>query len=132
MRWIVTVASVAWFGLFAAAPCWALSDVQPVGAKAGPMPSDAASGSTVGARFIEEAPAMQPVRRARTRILVRPSVAPPRHYHSIYPVPYRFDYPGPNAHRECSARYVQEHRPSGTVIVPRMNCRWVPGRYAGP
>ena len=32
--------------------------------------------------------------------------------------------PGPNAVRECSATYVQEHRPSGTVIVPRMNCYW--------
>lgn len=35
----------------------------------------------------------------------------------------RFD-PGPNAVRECTASYVQEHRPSGTVIVPRMNCFW--------
>jgi hypothetical protein len=32
--------------------------------------------------------------------------------------------PGPNAVRECSATYVQEYRPSGTVIVPRMNCFW--------
>ncbi|MCD0422764.1 hypothetical protein LOC51_36625 [Rubrivivax sp. JA1024] len=32
--------------------------------------------------------------------------------------------PGPNAVRECTASYVQEHRPSGTVIVPRMNCFW--------
>ena len=35
----------------------------------------------------------------------------------------RFD-PGPNAVRDCTASYVQEHRPSGTVIVPRMNCFW--------
>jgi hypothetical protein len=33
-------------------------------------------------------------------------------------------YPGPNAVRDCTATYVQEHRPSGTVIVPRMNCFW--------
>jgi hypothetical protein len=26
--------------------------------------------------------------------------------------------------RECNATYVQEYRPSGTVIVPRMNCYW--------
>ena len=35
--------------------------------------------------------------------------------------------PGPNAVRECTATYVQEYRPSGTVIVPRMNCFWRPG-----
>jgi hypothetical protein len=32
--------------------------------------------------------------------------------------------PGPNAVRECNATYVQEVRPSGTVIVPRMSCFW--------
>jgi hypothetical protein len=36
-------------------------------------------------------------------------------------------YPGRNAVRECNATYVQEFRPSGTVIVPRMNCFWRPG-----
>ena len=35
--------------------------------------------------------------------------------------------PGPNAVRSCTATYVQEYRPSGTVITPRMNCYWVPG-----
>jgi hypothetical protein len=35
--------------------------------------------------------------------------------------------PGPNAVRDCTATYVQEFRPSGTVIVPRMNCFWRPG-----
>jgi hypothetical protein len=33
-------------------------------------------------------------------------------------------YPGRNAVRDCTATYVQENRPSGTVIVPRMNCYW--------
>jgi hypothetical protein len=33
-------------------------------------------------------------------------------------------YPGPNAVRECTATYVQEYRPSGTVITPRMSCHW--------
>jgi hypothetical protein len=33
-------------------------------------------------------------------------------------------YPGPNAVRDCNATYVREYRPSGTVIVPRMNCFW--------
>jgi hypothetical protein len=32
--------------------------------------------------------------------------------------------PGPDAVRDCTAYYVQEFRPSGTVIVPRMNCHW--------
>jgi hypothetical protein len=35
--------------------------------------------------------------------------------------------PGPNAVRSCTAHYVQEYRPSGTVITPRMNCYWKPG-----
>ena len=35
--------------------------------------------------------------------------------------------PGPNAVRDCTARYVQEYRPSGTVITPRVNCYWRPG-----
>jgi hypothetical protein len=35
--------------------------------------------------------------------------------------------PGPNAVRDCVATYAPEHRPSGTVITPRMNCTWRPG-----
>jgi hypothetical protein len=38
----------------------------------------------------------------------------------VYP---RYD-PGPNAVRVCNATYVQEFRPSGTVIVPHMSCYW--------
>lgn len=34
------------------------------------------------------------------------------------------NYPGPNSVRVCNAYYEQEYRPSGTVIVPRMNCHW--------
>ena len=41
----------------------------------------------------------------------------------VYP---RYD-PGPNAVRDCTATYVPEYRPSGTVITPRMNCYWRPG-----
>ena len=53
---------------------------------------------------------------------------PPRRLR-IYPrnnpdeVSPRFN-PGPNAVRDCTATYVQEYRPSGTVIVPRMSCYW--------
>ena len=66
------------------------------------------------------------VRRTRPRILVQP-LYPYRRYHSLYPLPYDIEYPGPNARRECTARYVTEYRPSGTVVVPRMNCWWVRG-----
>jgi hypothetical protein len=40
---------------------------------------------------------------------------------------YRNSYLPPNAVRTCHAWYEQEFRPSGTVIVPRMRCRWVMG-----
>ena len=36
-------------------------------------------------------------------------------------------YLPPNAVRACDAWYEPEFRPSGTVIVPRMRCRWVAG-----
>jgi hypothetical protein len=36
-------------------------------------------------------------------------------------------YLPPHAVRTCDAWYEQEFRPSGTVIVPRMRCRWVAG-----
>ena len=63
-------------------------------------------------------------RRVRTQVRVTPRY-PYRHYHSFYPVPYSAEYPGPNGVRRCVDRYVTEHRPSGTVIVPRMSCVWV-------
>ena len=31
----------------------------------------------------------------------------------------------PTAVRACNSWYEQEYRPSGTVIVPRMRCRWI-------
>ena len=45
---------------------------------------------------------------------------PPRRVH-IYG---RSRGPGPNSVRICNAHYEQEFRPSGTVIVPKMNCYW--------
>jgi hypothetical protein len=69
--------------------------------------------------------------RARTRIVVRPRY-PYRTYHTLYPPPYDVEYPGPNAHRECAGGFATEYRASGTVIVPRMNCRWARGGYPGP
>jgi hypothetical protein len=81
-------------------------------------PSDTAAGSL--------AQAQPQVRRVRPRIHVQ-RIYPYRRYHSFYPLPYDVEYPGPNAKRACAARYVTEYRPSGTVVVPRMNCWWVRG-----
>jgi len=56
------------------------------------------------------------VYRPQARLRVTPYYDPD----TIYP---RYN-PGPNAVRVCNAHYVQEYRPSGTVIVPRMSCYW--------
>ena len=40
------------------------------------------------------------------------------------PGPYEYEYPGPRGVRQCSSKLVQENRPSGQVIVPRMRCWW--------
>jgi hypothetical protein len=64
----------------------------------------------------EIAPPVRRARRPTTRLRVYPNYEPD----DIYP---HYD-PGPNAVRVCTATYVQEFRPSGTVIVPRMNCHW--------
>src|SRR5229473_2819488 len=60
-----------------------------------------------------------PRKRPQTRLRVTPYYSPD----GVYP---RYN-PGPDAVRECNATYVQEYRPSGTVIVPRMSCYWRPG-----
>jgi hypothetical protein len=78
-----------------------------------------------------EALAQVKPKRARPRIVVRPRY-PYRHYHALYPPPYDVEYPGPNAHRECSGGFATEYRASGPVIVPRLNCWWAAGRYPGP
>jgi hypothetical protein len=59
------------------------------------------------------------VRRPPTRIRVYPRYNPD----DVYP---RY-FPGRNAVRDCTATLVEEFRPSGTVITPRMNCFWRPG-----
>ena len=66
------------------------------------------------------------VKRVRPQLRVTPRYRY-RNFHTTYPLPYRYEYPGPGAVRECRARLVQEFRPSGTVIVPRMNCWWAGG-----
>jgi hypothetical protein len=62
--------------------------------------------------------------QARRRPLRRvPIYRPDQWEPDVYP---RYN-PGPNAVRDCSATYIREYRPSGTVITPRMNCYWRPG-----
>jgi hypothetical protein len=62
-----------------------------------------------------------PARQEMTQFRRRPRV---RIYRSDERGVYPSYYPGPNAVRDCTATYVQEFRPSGTVIVPRMSCYW--------
>ena len=107
MKWVATIVMASLFGVLVAAPGAARSASQDIGAAS-------------------EAMAQSQPRRVRPKIRVRP-LYPRQPYHSLYPPPYDVRYPGPNAKRECVVRYVQEHRPSGTVIVPRMRCWWVRG-----
>jgi hypothetical protein len=69
-------------------------------------------------RLAQAAPpdAPPPRKRPPARLRVTPYYSPD----GVYP---RY-YPGPDAVRECNATYVQEFRPSGTVIVPHMSCYW--------
>jgi hypothetical protein len=78
----------------------------------------ASHGTSASTDFSAQVRVVRP--RPRTRIIVRPL----RSDTGIYPSPAPYNYPGPNAVRECEANYVQEFRPSGTVIVPRMHCWW--------
>jgi hypothetical protein len=82
-------------------------------------PAAAASRPAVATGALPGTPAatdLSAQRRPRTRVRIYSTSAPD----DVYP---RYD-PGPNAVRVCNANYVQEFRPSGTVIVPHVNCRW--------
>ena len=68
-------------------------------------------------------PAVTDISAQRRRPLRRVPIYGQEWAPSVYP---RYN-PGPNAVRDCTAHYVQEYRPSGTVITPRMNCFWRPG-----
>ena len=68
-------------------------------------------------------PAVTDVSAQRRRPLRRVPIYRQEWAPDVYP---RYN-PGPNAVRDCTAHYVQEYRPSGTVITPRMNCHWRPG-----
>jgi hypothetical protein len=78
---------------------------QPAGARPGPMGS-AISTDVSAQRRIKRIPIYP-----REEEHWQPDVVP------------RYN-PGPNAVRVCNATYVQEHRLSGTVIVPHMSCYW--------
>jgi hypothetical protein len=106
---------------------WAL--LAALGALALDPPAAAAPASAeTRAQGATDAPAETRLRRARPQIRVTPpSGYPRRNFSTPYPLPYDVEYPGPNAKRDCVAKLVQEFRPSGTVIVPRMWCRWVRG-----
>ena len=79
----------------------------------GPLAREA-SAQQVSARDGVSPHGAQGKRRPQVRIYRQ------RDERGVYP---RYN-PGPNAVRACSAHLVQEFRPSGTVIVPRMNCFW--------
>jgi hypothetical protein len=68
--------------------------------------------------IVTEASAQRRNRRPTTRLRVYPNYE--LEPDGVYP---RY-YPGRNAVRDCTATYVEEYRPSGTVIVPRMSCYW--------
>ncbi|HWW47415.1 MAG TPA: hypothetical protein VNZ94_06195 [Xanthobacteraceae bacterium] len=59
-------------------------------------------------------------RRAATQAAAQPARPRVRIYGTNRPL-------SPNARRQCEAWYEQEFRPSGPVVVPRMNCFWVGG-----
>ena|SRR5271157_2412599 len=61
--------------------------------------------------------------RARTRVRVMPAY-PYRLYSTTYPVPYKYEFPGPGAVRQCRSWLAPEDQASGQVIVPRMHCWW--------
>jgi hypothetical protein len=82
----------------------------------------AAAQSAPGMKLAQAAPRDTPrgfYRRPPPRIRVTPYYEP----EGVYP----HYNPGPNAVRVCNAHYVQEFRPSGTVIVPRQSCYWTRG-----
>jgi hypothetical protein len=91
------------------------------------LPAAAAQAQTAsaGVRIAQAStPAASDASWQRRRPLRRVPIYRPRQWEpDVYP---RYN-PGPNAVRDCTATYVQEYRPSGTVITPRMNCYWRPG-----
>ena len=84
-------------------------------AQSAPLPLRTTQASQRG---VTEISAQRRIRPPATRLRVYPTYQPSPD--GVYP---RY-FPGRNAVRDCSATYVQEYRPSGTVIVPHMSCYW--------
>jgi hypothetical protein len=87
-----------------------------------PMAVHAQEAAAAGVRMAQASPPPVTEVRAR-RPLRRVYIYPPQEPDEVYP----HNNPGPNAVRDCSVAYVQELRPSGTVITPHMSCFWRPG-----
>jgi hypothetical protein len=107
-KWVMSVGLSVALSVGLAAACSLLaSSAEAQTASQGTRTAQAATGE----------PLAQPARPPR-RIRVYPRyLAEPD---GVYP---RYN-PGPNAVRVCNASYVQEYRPSGTVIVPHTTCVW--------
>jgi len=103
-----TAVLMALVGIFSVAPTGAKAQTAPAAIRlAQAVPPDAST--------------PRRVRKPPTRLRVYPRYDRYDQWpDNVYP---RYN-PGPNAVRECNATYVQEYRPSGTVIVPRMSCYW--------
>ena len=82
-----------------------------------------AAQSASGIKVAQAAPQDTRVPRRVYRPVPRLRVTPYYEPEGVYP----HYNPGPDAVRVCNAHYVQEFRPSGTVIVPRMSCYWTRG-----
>ena len=95
--------------------CMGLFSPLGVGAEAQTLAQTAGSGVRI-AQVVVPDDVPRPRRRPQTRLRVTPYYSPD----GVYP---RYN-PGPDAVRECNVAYVQEHRPSGTVITPHMSCYW--------
>src|SRR5215470_8016832 len=82
-------------------------------------PTERAAAQSSGIKLAQAVPPDTPryyYRRTAPRLRVTP------YYQEQGVIPHY--NPGPNAKRVCNAHYEQEYRPSGTVIVPRMQCYW--------
>jgi hypothetical protein len=77
------------------------------------LSADGSIAATAATSDIAQVTDLSAQRRQRPRTRIR-----------IY-APYA--YPGPHAVRHCTSWLEPEWRLSGTVIVPRMRCWWVPG-----
>jgi hypothetical protein len=113
MRIGTAARSAALAGIMAAAISLPATDVWAQTAPAGIKLAQASQPADASA------PAPARVRRPLRRLPIYPRYQQEPD-DGVYP---RYN-PGPNAVRDCTATYVQEFRPSGTVIVPRMNCFW--------